>query len=199
MRKRSVFTAIVAQTTQNIWNFVVGKSSLQEIATLTIIREISDSNLEAGKIMLTELYYLHVSLSMKCTRPTRLVVGLICYRHSNWNTWNTTFSKSKIFSSFFCKWTNKIQAFNYAAIENFTPFELTRPLRKQTSNLWTLLLRLQKNLRKFCFQKMLCSKYFSLSVCNKLNQQLVLLVLYISLINLHEGNKALSAWFSHGL
>ena len=101
MRKRSVFTAIVAQTTQNIWNFVVGKSSLQEIATLTIIREISDSNLEVGKIMLTELYYLHVSLSMKCTRPTRLVVGLICYRHSNWNTWNTTFSESKIFSSFF--------------------------------------------------------------------------------------------------
>ena len=82
---------------------------------------------------------------------------------------------------------------------NFKPFELTRPLRKQTSKLWPLLFCLQKNLRNFCFQKMLCSKYFSLSVCNKLNQQLVLLVLYISLINLHEGNKALSVWFSHGL
>ena len=34
-----------SQTIQNIWNFVVGKSSLQEIATLKIIREISDSNL----------------------------------------------------------------------------------------------------------------------------------------------------------
>ena len=40
---------IVAQTTQNIWNFMVGKSSLQEIATLAIIREISDSNLETGR------------------------------------------------------------------------------------------------------------------------------------------------------
>ena len=35
----------VAQTIQSIWNFVVGKSSLQEIATLEIIRGISDSNL----------------------------------------------------------------------------------------------------------------------------------------------------------
>ena len=34
---------------QNIWNFMVGKSSLQEIATLAIIREISDSNLETGR------------------------------------------------------------------------------------------------------------------------------------------------------
>ena len=40
----------VAQTTQNIWNFMVGKSSLQEIATLAIIREISDSNLETGRV-----------------------------------------------------------------------------------------------------------------------------------------------------
>ena len=39
----------VAQTTHNIWNFMVGKSSLQEIATLAIIREISDSNLETGR------------------------------------------------------------------------------------------------------------------------------------------------------
>ena len=39
----------VAQTTQNIWNFMVGKSSLQEIATLAIIREISASNMETRK------------------------------------------------------------------------------------------------------------------------------------------------------
>ena len=32
-----------------IWNFVVGKSSLQEIATLAIIWEISDSYLETGR------------------------------------------------------------------------------------------------------------------------------------------------------
>ena len=34
-----------AQTTQNIWSFMVGKSSLQEIATLAIIREISVSGI----------------------------------------------------------------------------------------------------------------------------------------------------------
>ena len=34
---------------QNIWNFMVGNSSLQEIATLVIIWEISDSNLETGR------------------------------------------------------------------------------------------------------------------------------------------------------
>ena len=39
----------VAQTTQKIRNFMVGKSSLQEIATLAIIPEISDSNLETGR------------------------------------------------------------------------------------------------------------------------------------------------------
>ena len=43
------FHVTVAQTTQNIWKFMVGKSSLQEIATLAIIREISDSNLETGR------------------------------------------------------------------------------------------------------------------------------------------------------
>ena len=39
----------VAQTIQSIWNFVVGKSSLKEIATLEIIQEISDSNLETRR------------------------------------------------------------------------------------------------------------------------------------------------------
>ena len=39
----------VAQTTQNIWNFMVRKSSPPEIAALAIIREISDSNLETGR------------------------------------------------------------------------------------------------------------------------------------------------------
>ena len=47
MRKRSMLT--VAQTTQNISHFMVGKSNLQEIATLVIIWEISDSNLETGR------------------------------------------------------------------------------------------------------------------------------------------------------
>ena len=39
----------MAQTTQNIWKFMVGKSSIQEIAILVIIWEISDSNLETGR------------------------------------------------------------------------------------------------------------------------------------------------------
>ena len=43
------FRVTVAQTTQNIWKLMVGKSSVQEIATLAIIREISDSNLETGR------------------------------------------------------------------------------------------------------------------------------------------------------
>ena len=38
----------IAQTTQNIWNFIVIKSNLQEMQTSAIIREISDSNLETG-------------------------------------------------------------------------------------------------------------------------------------------------------
>ena len=44
LEKHSMLT--VAQPMQNIWNFMVGKSSPQEIATLAIIREISDPNLE---------------------------------------------------------------------------------------------------------------------------------------------------------
>ena len=43
------FRVTVAQTTQNIWKLTVGKSSVQEIATLAIIREISDSNPETGR------------------------------------------------------------------------------------------------------------------------------------------------------
>ena len=38
----------VAQTTQNIRNFMVRKS-LQEIATLAIIREVSDSSLDTRR------------------------------------------------------------------------------------------------------------------------------------------------------
>ena len=40
----------IAQTTQNSWNFIVGRSSLQKKwQTSGIIREISDSNLETGR------------------------------------------------------------------------------------------------------------------------------------------------------
>ena len=40
----------IAQTTQNSWNFIVGRSSLlKKWQTSGIIREISDSNLETGR------------------------------------------------------------------------------------------------------------------------------------------------------
>ena len=39
----------IAQTMQNIWNFIVKKSTLQENGTSVIIREIPDSNLETGR------------------------------------------------------------------------------------------------------------------------------------------------------
>ena len=40
----------IAQTTQNSWNFIVGRSSLlKQWQTSGIIREISDSNLEIGR------------------------------------------------------------------------------------------------------------------------------------------------------
>ena len=39
----------VAQTTQNSLNFIVRKSSLQEIAILVIIPKITDSDLETGR------------------------------------------------------------------------------------------------------------------------------------------------------
>jgi len=39
----------IAQTTQNVWNFIVKKSTLQENGTSVIIREIPDSNLETGR------------------------------------------------------------------------------------------------------------------------------------------------------
>ena len=39
----------IAQTTQSIWNFIVRKSNLQEMANFGAYREISDSNLETGR------------------------------------------------------------------------------------------------------------------------------------------------------
>ena len=41
-------------------------------------------------------------------------------------------------------------------LKTLKPLEHTWPLRKQPLNLWMLLVHLQKNLRIFCFQKMLC-------------------------------------------
>ena len=66
--------------------------------------------------MPTELYYPHVSLSINLytsTSPTRLVIGLICYRHSNRKTWKTTVHSQcfQCFLKFFCKQTNKIHKF----------------------------------------------------------------------------------------
>ena len=60
---------------------------------------------------------------------------------------------SEVFFFFFCRWTNKIQGSTMQPLKTSKPFELTWPLRKQPSNLWMLLVRLQKNLTIFCFQK----------------------------------------------
>ena len=53
------------------------------------------------------------------------------------------FWKQKILK-FFCKRTNKIQGSTMQSLKTLKPFEVTSPLRKQTSNLWMLLVCLQK-------------------------------------------------------
>ena len=58
-----------------------------------------------------------------------------------------------LLKSFFSKRTYNIQGWTMQPLKTFKPFELTWPLRKQPSNSWMLLARLQKNLRIFCFQK----------------------------------------------
>ena len=46
----TIANSTIAKTTQNIWNFIVRKSNLQEIwHTSAIIQEISDSNMETGR------------------------------------------------------------------------------------------------------------------------------------------------------
>ena len=59
--------------------------------------------------------------------------------------------KQKILK-FFCKRTNKMQGSTMQSLKTLKPFEVTSTRRKQTSNLWMLLVRLQKkNLRIFLF------------------------------------------------
>ena len=67
----------------------------------------------------------------------------------------TTISENKRFSSFSCKVTNKIQDSTMWTLKTLKAFDLTWLLRKQLSNSWMLWVRLQKNLRIFCFQKSL--------------------------------------------
>ena len=56
-------------------------------------------------------------------------------------------------SQVFCKCTNKIQDSAMPRLKTFNPFERTWPLRKQPSNLWMLLVRLQKNLESLLFSE----------------------------------------------
>ena len=71
---------LTAKTMQNIWNFIVGKSSLQEMATLAIILEISDSNLESGRYrpksgvsgIIQESWQLYF-----CLRPWNMAVNSV--------------------------------------------------------------------------------------------------------------------------
>ena len=53
---------------------------------------------------------------------------------------------SKVFFFFFCKRTNEIQDSTMRPLKPSRRFELTWPLRKQPSNLWMFLVRLQKRL-----------------------------------------------------
>ena len=71
---------LTAKTMQNIWYFIVGKSSLQEMATLAIILEISDSNLESGRYrpksgvsgIIQESWQLYF-----CLRPWNMAVNSV--------------------------------------------------------------------------------------------------------------------------
>ena len=67
---------------------------------------------------------------------------------------HSDFWKQKIFR-FVGKWANKFKYSTVQPLKTFKAFELTWPLRKQPSNLWTLLVHLSKNLRIFCHQKSL--------------------------------------------
>ena len=84
---------------------------------------------------------------------------IITVQTLKWDTWkeivqSQPFLKPKIFKVF-CKQTDKIHSSTMCPLKTLKAFELTWPLRKQPSNLWILWVPLQKNLRIFCFQKML--------------------------------------------
>ena len=78
----------------------------------------------------------------------------------NWGTWEKIiesqhFFGNKRFWCCFCKRTNKIYGSTMQPLKILERFEPTWPLRRQSSNSWMLLVHLQKNLRIFCFQKLL--------------------------------------------
>ena len=75
-------------------------------------------------------------------------IGALGWRWSNHNG----FLKTKD-CQVFCKCTNKIQDSTMQPLKTFKPFERIWPLRKQLSNLWMLLVRLQKNLENLLFSE----------------------------------------------
>ena len=76
----------VAQTTRNIWNFMVEKLSLQEIATSVIIQEISDSNLDTGRYGTKSgvSWIIWDSWQHWPSLPAVVVVVLQISRHARW-------------------------------------------------------------------------------------------------------------------
>ena len=59
-------------------------------------------------------------------------------------------SKNERFSSFSGKRTIKIQDSTMQPLKSSKPFELTSPLRKESSNIWTLLVSLPNTVKIFC-------------------------------------------------
>ena len=74
--------------------------------------------------------------------------------HLNWHTWKKIVHSqhllktkdSQVFFFFFATGPIKFRYSTMEPLDTIKPFELTWPLRKQPSNLWMLLVRLQKKL-----------------------------------------------------
>ena len=112
----------------------------------------------------------------------RIISALQC-RHSKWTlgrrlSTHNFFWKQRIPKLFwkqtdriFKFWTLKGSATVYATMKTLKPFELTWPPRKQPSNLWLFLVRLQRTSSIFCYQKTLWLGKLTYSKCLGLTGQ----------------------------
>ena len=106
--------------------------------------------------LISEYWLIWLKVNSTGFRRTNLstikVIQLQC-DYSNQGPWKKIVQSQRFSIFFFTNGPIKFKI-NYATVENFKPFEVDRPLRKQTSNLWMLLVLSQKDLRIFCFQKL---------------------------------------------
>ena len=122
MRKRLILT--VAQTTQNIWHFMVGKSILQEIATLAIIQEISDSNLETGRYSPKSGVAWIMRESWQHCDTTIMTAGCISiYNHQLF-----CFLKSFVLAMYFLSFQNNISSLCTGVISQYIIYHLKNSL-----------------------------------------------------------------------